>query len=109
MHVSGREECGTMSESNFMHGWAMLIGSLATIALILMAFGLMMGIVKPADPLKHVGTVLGIVIALILLLGALMSAWSSMSLWQQMALVAIGVCVWQWWRPRRQTRKRKEE
>ena len=38
-----------MSASNFMHGWAVLVGSLAMIALILTAFGIMLGMVKPAD------------------------------------------------------------
>ncbi len=96
-----------MSESNFMHGWVALTGSLATIALVLTAFGLMIGIVKPSNALKHVGTILGIVIVLMLIPGVLASAWSGMSLWQQIALVALGVGVWQWQRLRRQTRKRR--
>lgn len=98
-----------MSELNFMHGWVALTGSLATIALILMAFGLMLGIVKPADALKHVGAILGFVIVLMLIPGVLVSAWLGMSLWQRIALVAIVIGIWQWrrTRPRRQTRKRK--
>ena len=64
-----------MGESNFMQGWVALAGSLAMIALILTAFGLMLGIVKPADAVKHVGAILGIVIALMLVPGALVSAW----------------------------------
>ena len=98
-----------MSASNFMHGWVALTGSLATIALILTAFGIMLGIVKPADVLKHVGAILGIVIVLMLIPGVLVSAWSCMSLWQRIGLVAIGIGIWQWRRPRRQTRKRKDE
>jgi predicted tellurium resistance membrane protein TerC len=93
-----------VTESNFMHGWVVFMGSLATIALILTAFGLMLGIVKPADAVKHVGAILGIVIALMLVPGALVSAWSSLSLWQRIALAAIGIGVWQWRRPRRQPR-----
>jgi hypothetical protein len=93
-----------MGESNFMQGWVALAGSLAMIALILTAFGLMLGIVKPADAVKHVGAILGIVIALMLVPGALVSAWSSLSLWQRIVLAAIGIGVWQWRRPRRQPR-----
>ena len=96
-----------MSASNFMHGWVALTGSVATIALILTAFGIMLGIVKPADVLKHVGAILGIVIVLMLIPGVLVSAWSGMSLWQQIALVAIGIGIWQWRRSRQQTRKKK--
>ena len=98
-----------MSASNFMHGWVALTGSLATIALILTASGIMLGIVKPADVLKHVGTILGIVIVLMLIPGVLVSAWSGMSLWQRIALVAIGFVVWHWRRPRRQHRRKAGE
>jgi hypothetical protein len=94
-----------MSGSNFMQGWVVLLGSLAIIALILTAFALMLGIVKPADALKHVGAILGIVIVLMLTTGILISVWSGMSLWQQIALAAIGICVLQVLRPRRQARK----
>ena len=37
------------------YAWATLVGSLAVLALILMACGLMLGIVKPADALKKLG------------------------------------------------------
>jgi hypothetical protein len=36
-----------MTGSNFMQGWVTFAGSLAIIALILTAFGLMLGIVNP--------------------------------------------------------------
>ena len=99
-----------MSESNFMHGWVALTGSLATIALILTAFGLMLGIVKkPADTLKHVGAILGIVIVLMLIPAVLANLWPGIPLWQRIALAAIGLGIWQCRRPRLQTRKRKEK
>jgi hypothetical protein len=107
--LSTKEERGDMGESNFMHGWVALIGSLATIALILMALGLMLGIVKPADAMNRVGAILGIVIVLIFIPSVLASAWSGMSMWQRLALAAIGLALWQWRRPRRRTRKRSEE
>jgi len=50
-----------------------------------------------------------IVIVLMLTPGVLVSAWSGISLWQRIALAAIGFGVWQWRRPRRQTRKRNED
>jgi hypothetical protein len=93
-----------MSKSNFMHDWVALLGSLAMIALILTALGLMVGTVKPADAVKHIGAILGIVIVLMLTPGILANAWSGMSLWQQIALVTIGIGLWQWRRPRRQPR-----
>ena len=98
-----------MNGSNFMQGWVALAGSVATIALILTAFGLMLGIVKPADALRRVAAILGIVIALMMAPGILAGVWSAMSLWQQIGLVAVGIGVWQLRRPRRQPRKRKEK
>jgi hypothetical protein len=65
-----------MSGSNFMQGWMVLAGSLVLIALILTAFGLMLGIGKPADALKRVGAILGIVIVLMPIPGVLVGAWS---------------------------------
>ena len=69
----------------------------------------MLGIVKPADALRRVATILVVVVLLLVLPAVVLSIWSGMSLWQQFALIAIGVCVIQWLRPRRKARKRKEE
>jgi len=104
---SRREERHKMSESSLMHGWMSLLGSLATIAIILTAIGLMLGIVKPADAPKHIGTILVMAVGLMVVPGILVSAWSAMSLWQQIALIAIGVCVILWLRPRRRIRKKE--
>jgi hypothetical protein len=91
--------------------WVALLGSLAMIALILTAFGLMLGIVKPANAPKHIGAILGLTITLMLLPGVFVSAWLGMSLWQQVALVAIGIGIgiWQWRRPRRQPRIKRRD
>jgi membrane-associated phospholipid phosphatase len=94
-----------MAGLNFMHAWISLLGSLTMIALILTAFGLMLGIVKSANAMKHLGAIIGIVIALILFPGILVNAWSSMSPWQQSGIVATAIAVWQWLRPRQRTRK----
>jgi hypothetical protein len=83
-----------------------LVGSFATIAFILTAFGLMLRIVKPADALKRLGAILGAVIALICIPGILVIAWSGMPLWVKIGLVAIGIGAWQWRRPQRQQRKK---
>lgn len=92
-----------MSGSNLMHGWMVLMGSLATIALILTAFGLMLGILKPANARRCIVAIACIVILFMLIPGVLVSAWLSLSLWQRVALAAIGIAVRQW--PRPQSRK----
>ena len=89
-----------MTGSNFMQGWLTLTGSLAMIALILTAFGIMLGIVKPTDALKRIGAILGIVILLLLIPGILVGVWATIPLWQRLALAAIGMGLWQWRRSR---------
>jgi hypothetical protein len=98
-----------MSGSHFQHWWMNLAGSFATIALILTVFGIMLGIVKPADALRRVAAILGVVMLLLVLPAVLVSIWSGMSLWQRLGLAALGITVWQWRRPRRQTRRDRRE
>ena len=64
-----------MSASNFMQAWVALTGSLAMIAIILTALGLMVGVVKPADAARHLGAILGMVIVLMFAPGLVMSGW----------------------------------
>lgn len=98
-----------MSESSPMYGWVILLGSLGTIAIVLTAIGLMIGIVKPADLPRYIGAILVIVIVLMVAPGILRSAWSAMSLSQQIALLAIGAFLLHWLRPRRRVQKKKEK
>ena len=89
-----------------MQEWVALTGSVAMIALILTAFGLMLGIVKPSDALRRVAAILGVVMLLLVLPVVLVSIWSGMSLWQRLGLAAIMLGLWQWRRPRRQVRSK---
>ena len=98
-----------MSASSFMQAWVALTGALAMIALILTAFALMLGAIKPADAVRHLGAILGMVIVLMFIPGILMSAWSGLSLWQQIALVAMGIGICSLLRSRRQSRKRERQ
>jgi len=93
-----------MNGSNLMSWWVALTGSIAMIALILTTFGIMLGIVKPADAMNRVGAILGIVLVLMLAPCILVGVWSVLSLWEQVSLVTIGVVVWRLRRPRRQPR-----
>ena len=48
-----------MNGSSFMQIWVTLLGMPAAIAFTLTAFGLMLGIGKPADTLSRIGAILG--------------------------------------------------
>ncbi len=95
-----------MSGLSFMQGWVALAGSLAMIAIILTAFGLMLGIVKPADALRRVAAILGIIMLLMVLPAVIVNVWSSMSLWQRLGLAAILMVIWLLKQPRRKSRER---
>ncbi len=97
-----------MSESALMNDWMVIIGSLATLAIIVIGIGLMLGAVKFADAVKQVGAIGGIVIVLILISCITLGAWSSMSGWQRLALVVIGIGIWILRRPRWQSGKREK-
>jgi hypothetical protein len=96
-----------MYVANLMQSWAQLVKSLAVIALILTAFGIMLRFIKPAVALSRVAAILGIVIMLIIIPCALARLWSDIPLWQWTCLAAIGFVIWQWRRTRRQPRKRE--
>ena len=68
-----------------------IVGMFATIVIIVMGIGLILGILKPADALKRIGTILGTVVALIVLTNILVNTWSHISAWQQLSLIAIGL------------------
>ena len=74
----------------------MLTGSLATVALVVTVFRLLLGIGKPADAFRRVEAALGVVVALVLIPSVLANAWSGLPLWQRIAPAAIGIGVWLW-------------
>ena len=77
-----------MNGSNFIHWLVALTGSVATIALILTAFGLMLGIVKPADALRRVAVILGVVM-LLMVTPAIIVNFGSASLLPQLGSVFL--------------------
>jgi hypothetical protein len=97
-----------MNGSNFIQGWVAIVGSLAILAFILTALGLMLGVVKPADALRYFGAILAITIVLTLIPGVLVSAWSGLNLWERIALVVIGIIAWQLRRLRPKTSRRRD-
>lgn len=80
-------------KTTILHGWWVVLQSFAVIGILVNAIGLMIGMVKPADAVRHIGTILGIVILFMLLPRILVNTWSGMSLWQQFGLAVIGVAL----------------
>lgn len=95
-----------MIETRFMQSWVHMIGSLAMIALILTAFGVMLGMVKPADSVKLIGAIVGILMVFLIIPGVVASAWLSMSIWQRLGLTLIGMAVLLLIRPKRPQKNR---
>jgi hypothetical protein len=67
--IGEAEEDCNMTASNIMNWRVPLTELLATIVLILTAFGLMLGIVKAAEILKRLSAIVGTVFALMLASG----------------------------------------
>lgn len=98
-----------MHEADFIHGCMSIFGSLALIAIIVTALGTIVGLVKPADAVKHCGTILGIVIVFILLVSVLVGLWASMSVWQKIVMFAIGFGIWRLRADTRPKGRKKDE
>lgn len=97
-----------MFDGTFIQAWARLVESVATIGIIVTALCLMLGIVERSEVLKHIGSIIGIAILLILVPAMLMNAWAALSLWQQIGIVAIGCTVWIFrQQPKRRARTKK--
>jgi len=82
-----------MLETNFMRGWAGIVGSVALVAIAILATGLIVSAVKASDVARHLGTILCIVILLLMLPAIMAAAWSSMSYWQHFGIVILGIMI----------------
>jgi Zn-dependent protease with chaperone function len=98
-----------MHEVDFIHGCMSILGSFATIAIIVTALATILGIVKPSDALKYCGVIAGMVIVTVLIVSVLVGLWSSMSVWQKIILAAIGFGTWQLRTEKRRKGRKKDE
>lgn len=98
-----------MYEPNVVQGCESIVESLAIIAIIVIAFTTMLGLVKPADATKYCGVIVGIAVVLVLFVSVFVGLWSSMSLWQKAVAAAVWFCIWRAWWKQRQPRKKKNE
>jgi hypothetical protein len=80
-------------ETNLMPGWAEIVESFALFAIAILAIGLIVSAVKPSEVVKHLGTILCIVILLLVLPAIMVTAWASMSYWQHLGIVILGIMI----------------
>jgi len=94
-----------MIGTNLMRGWAGIVESVALLSIVILAIGLMISAVKPSEAARHLGTILLFLILLIMLPAIMVEAWSSMSFWQHLRIVILGIMVGMLLRAVRQARK----
>ncbi len=70
------------------------MGALATIALIVIGFGLMLRRLEPKEAAKYGAAFVGVAIVLILLVTDLVKLWCSISLWQRFVLAIVALVLW---------------
>lgn len=96
-----------MVETNLLRRWDGIVESVAFVAIVILAIGVMVSAIKPSDAAKHLGALLCIVILLIVLPAIIVSAWYSMSLWQHLGISMLGAMVGLSILAARQTRKKR--
>jgi len=96
-----------MIGTNLMRGWAGIVDSVALISITILAIGLILSAVKPSDAARHLGTIFCIVILLLMLLAIMATAWSSMSYWQHLGIIILGIMIGLSLRAQWQARKQR--
>ena len=76
-----------------LSAWDGLVGSVALIAIIILALCVIVRVVKLEDVPRHLGVIVGIVILLVMLPAIIASLWNSMSFAQHMEIAALGVAI----------------
>jgi hypothetical protein len=79
--------------ARLLSAWEGLVGSVALLAIIVLALCVMVSVVKPGDVPRHLGGIVGVVILLIMLPAIIVSLWNGMSLGQHLGIVAISIAV----------------
>jgi hypothetical protein len=97
-----------MIRTNVMRGWAEIVESFALFAITVLAIGVIVSAVKLSDVLKHLGAILCVTILLLMLPTIIVSAWSSMTIWQHFGIVILCIMIGLSVRAPRQTRNKQQ-
>ncbi|MGA2654008.1 MAG: hypothetical protein ABSF28_26100 [Terracidiphilus sp.] len=82
-----------MIQTNLMCGWAGIVESVALIAITILALGIIVSAVKLSDVLKHLRAILCMTILLLMLPAIIVSAWTSMTYWQHLGILILGIMI----------------
>lgn len=74
-----------------MRGWAEIVESAALLAIVVLAFGVMVRVVKLGHAMKYLGAIVGVVILLVMLPEIIIVLWQSMTAWQQLGIAFMGI------------------
>lgn len=69
--------------------WDGLVGCLALLGIVVIAFGIMLRIVDVSEGLRRLGLVLGCAVLLTLLPSVIVALWSGLSIWQKIGILSI--------------------
>lgn len=72
-----------------MQVWMSFVGSVAMLAIIGIAFSLMIGLVKIGEGFRYLAVSLGFALVLVLLPGTIAGLWYSLALWQRLGVLAL--------------------
>jgi hypothetical protein len=76
-------------ETRLLSLWDGLVGSVALMAIIVLALCVMVSVVKRGDVPRHLGVIVGIVILLIMLPAIILGLWNAMSFGQHLGIAVI--------------------
>lgn len=79
--------------NSILSAWNVIVESAALIAIIAIALGLMIGMLDLDRLCRRIGAVLGAVVLLLVLPPILVGIWRSLSVWQELGIVALLVLV----------------
>ena len=82
-----------MIEMTLLRGWASLVGYGALIAIVVLALGAMVRMVKPGDVMGRLGVIVGVMILCLILPAITVSEWNAMSFLEHLEMVFIGIVV----------------
>lgn len=85
--------------------WDTIVVSLAVIAMVVIALGMMIRVIDPPSAFRRIGAALGCMIVLVMVPSIIVHLWGALSLWQQLGIVAlIGLAVAVFWSRRSRER-----